>query len=103
MSVSMEKPAESKLPIEPALKAWRGLSRYVVSIRFPGTSTPNSRLDIFDGIKKFGIFSIQNQRNHLYSLEFRSELPRSGLEEKFKELAGAPALFEYAIVEVPGG
>ncbi len=96
----MENTASGRPPVKSDLKAVPALQRYALSVRFPGNSKPNFRLDIFDGIKKLGLFSIQNERNHLYSLDFRTELTKDGLEEKLRELAGPAKLFEFTITEV---
>ena len=82
-------------------EAGRGPHRYAVSIRFPGTSTANMRLDIFDGIKKLGVFSIKNQKDHVYSLDFRSEFIDDVFKERLQELAGPTRLFEYTIEDIP--
>ncbi len=71
----------------------------MVTIRFPRASTPTARLEIFDGIKRLGSFSIKDQRDHAYVLDFRSGLAKAELTERLKELAASPAGFEYALKE----
>ena len=73
------------------------MSRYIVSIKFPARSTVLAQLTIFDAIKTFGAFSIQDQRDHVYILLFRSELTTEGIEERLKEIAGPAGLFNYTV------
>lgn len=97
----MEKIIDGQLPVSPGSKAGRELYRYCVSIRFHGASVTNMRLDVFDAIKGLGVFSIQNQKDHLYTLDFRTQFTKSGLEERLGELAGPAKRFEYTVEEVP--
>lgn len=71
----------------------------MVTIRFPRASTLTARLEIFDGIKRLGSFNIKDQRDHAYTLDFRSGLAIAALTERLKELAGSPSGFEYEIKE----
>lgn len=73
------------------------MSRYIVSIKFPANSTVLAQLNIFDAIKKLGTFSIQDQKDHVYILLFRSELTTEGLEERLKEIAGPAGSFNYTV------
>ena len=73
------------------------MSRYIVSIKFLAKSSVLTQLDIFDAIKKFGTFSIQDQRDHVYILHFRSEFTKDGIEERLKELTGPDELFNYTV------
>lgn len=75
------------------------MSRYIVSINFPARSTVLAQLTIFDAIKKFGAFSIQDQRDHVYILLFKSELTPAGIEERLKEIAGPAGSFNYTVCE----
>lgn len=75
------------------------MSRYIVSIKFMAKSTVLAQLNIFDAIKKLGTFSIQDQRDHVYILLFKSELTTEGLEERLKEIAGPGNLFNYTVCE----
>lgn len=75
------------------------MSRYIVSIKFLAKSSVLTQLDIFDAIKKFGTFSIQDQRDHVYILLFESELTTDGLEERLKEITGPAGLFNYTVCE----
>lgn len=73
------------------------MSRYIVSIKFIDKSSVLAQLAIFDAIKKLGTFSIQDQRDHVYILLFRSELTTEGLEERLKEIAGPAGSFNYTV------
>ena len=73
------------------------MSRYIVSIKFLDKSSVLKQLDIFDAIKKFGTFSIQDQRDHVYILHFKTELTMEGIEERLKELTGPAGLFNYTV------
>lgn len=75
------------------------MSRYIVSIKFIDKSSVLAQLAIFDAIKKLGTFSIQDQRDHVYILLFRSELATEELEERLKEIAGPTNLFNYTVCE----
>lgn len=73
--------------------------RYIVSIKFLAKSSVLKQLDIFDAIKKFGAFSIQDQKDHVYILLFESEFATEGMEERLKEIAGPAGLFNYTVCE----
>lgn len=73
------------------------MSRYLVSIKFLGKSNITTQLDIFDAIKKLGTFSIQDQKERVYVLEFKSEFTQNWLEERLKDLMGPAGLFSYTI------
>ncbi len=73
------------------------MSRYIVSIKFLAQSNVLKQLDVFDAIKKLGTFSIQDQKDHVYILHFRSEFTKDGIEERLKELAGPAGLFNYTV------
>jgi len=75
------------------------MSRYIVSIKFINKSSVLAQLAIFDAIKKLGTFSIQDQKDHVYILLFRSELTTDGLEERLKEIAGPAGSFNYTVCE----
>lgn len=75
------------------------MSRYIVSIKFLAKSTVLAQLNIFDAIKKLGTFSIQDQRDHVYILLFKSEFTTEGIEERLKEIAGPANLFNYTVCE----
>jgi len=75
------------------------MSRYIVSIKFLAKSNVITQLDTFDAIKKFGTFSIQDQRDHVYILLFKSESTTEGIEERLKEIAGPAGLFNYTVCE----
>ena len=96
----MKNPVDGDLPANLNSNAGSGLSRYRVSVKFIDKSGITTQLGVFDGIKKLGAFSIQDQRNHVYILDFKSELTKDGMEERLKELAGPAKLFDYAVEEV---
>ena len=73
------------------------MSRYIVSIKFIDKSSVLAQLAIFDAIKKLGTFSIQDQRDHVYILLFRSVFTTDGLEERLKEIAGPAGSFNYTV------
>lgn len=73
------------------------MSRYIVPIKFIDKSSVLAQLAIFDAIKKLGTFSIQDQRDHVYILLFRSELATEELEERLKEIAGPAGSFNYTV------
>ena len=73
------------------------MSRYIVSIKFLAGSNVLTQLAIFDAIKKLGTFSIQDQKDHVYILLFRSEFTTEGLEERLKEIAGPAGSFNYTV------
>ena len=73
--------------------------RHIVSIKFLAKSSVLTQLDIFDAIKKFGTFSIQDQRDHVYTLHFKSEFTKDGIEERLEELTGPAGLFNYTVCE----
>lgn len=73
------------------------MSRYIVSIKFLAKSNVITQLDIFDAIKKLGAFNIQDQKDHVYILNFRSEFTKDGIEERLKELTGPAGLFNYTV------
>jgi hypothetical protein len=75
----------------------------IISIKFIDKSNITTQLGIFDAIKKLGAFSIQDQKNHVYILDFKSESAKDGIEERLKELAGPGLLFDYTIKEVLRG
>lgn len=75
------------------------MSRYIVSIKFLTKSTVLAQLNIFDAIKKLGAFNIQDQKDHVYILLFKSELTADGIEERLKEIAGPTGLFSYTVCE----
>ena len=75
------------------------MSRYIVSIKFLAKSSVLAQLEIFDAIKKFGTFSIQDQRDHVYILHFKSEFTKDGIEERLEELTGPAGLFNYTVCE----
>lgn len=71
--------------------------RYIVSIKFLAKSNVLKQLDVFDAIKKLGAFSIQDQKDHVYILHFRSEFTKDGIEERLKEITGPDELFNYTV------
>lgn len=71
--------------------------RYIVSIKFLANSNVLKQLDVFDAIKKLGAFSIQDQKDHVYILHFRSEFTKDGIEERLKEITGPDELFNYTV------
>ncbi len=73
------------------------MSRYIVSIKFINKPTITTQLDIFEAIKKLGTFSVQDQKDRVYILEFKSEFTLDGMEERLKELAGPAKLFNYTV------
>lgn len=73
---------------------------YIVSIKFIDKSNVTTQLSIFDAIKKLGAFSIQDQKNHVYILDFKSEFAKDKMEERLKEIAGPGPLFDYTVKEV---
>ena len=73
------------------------MSRYIVSIKFIDRSGVLAQLAIFDAIKKLGTFSIQDQKDHVYILLFRSEFTADGLQERLKEIAGPAGSFNYTV------
>jgi len=73
------------------------MSRYIVSIKFLAKSTVLTQLTVFDAIKKLGTFSIQDQKEHVYILHFKSELTTDGIGERLKEIAGPANLFNYTV------
>ncbi len=75
------------------------MSRYIVSIKFLAKSNVPAQLNIFDAIKKLGTFSIQDQRDHVYILLFKSEFTPGEIEERLKEIAGPAGLFNYTVCE----
>ena len=77
-----------------------GFSRYKISIKFVDKSNISTQLGIFDAIKKLGAFSIQDQKDHVYILDFKSEFAKDKMEERLKEIAGPAPLFDYTIKEV---
>ena len=77
-----------------------GFSRYKISIKFVDKSNISTQLGIFDAIKKLGAFSIQDQKDHIYILDFKSEFAKDKMEERLKEIAGPTPLFDYTIKEV---
>lgn len=78
------------------------MSRYIVSIKFLDKSSVLKQLAIFDAIKKLGTFNIQDQKDHVYILHFKSESTTDGIEERLKEIAGPAKLFNYTVCEVRG-
>ena len=96
----MESTVDGNLPINLNSNARSGLSRYRISLKFINTPNANTRLDVFDGIKKFGIFNIQNMSNHVYTLDFKSELTKGAMDERLKELTGPGKQFDYTIEDV---
>lgn len=87
------------LPGSPDSNAGLGLFHYIISVRFVDGSNITTQLGIFDAIKKLGVFSIQDQKNHVYILDFKSELAKDRMEERLKKIASPAPLFEYAIKE----
>lgn len=75
------------------------MSRYIVSIKFINNPGVITQLGVFDAIKKLGTFSIQDQKDHVYILLFKSELTTEGIEERLKEIAGPAGLFNYTVCE----
>jgi len=73
------------------------MSRYIVSIKFLAGSNVLTQLDVFDAIKKLGTFSIQDQKDHVYILHFKSEFAKDAMEERLKELTGPNGLFNYTV------
>ena len=97
----MEKPTESNLSVRPGSDAGAGLFRYRVSVKFVDKSDITTLLNTFDAIKKLGIFSIQDQNDRVYVLDFRSEFTKDEMEERLKEIAGPATLFDYTVEEAP--
>lgn len=85
------------LPGRPDFNAGSGSSQYIINIKFIDNSSLNTRLDVFEAIKKLGVFNIQNLKNHIYILEFKSQFIKDELAERLKELAGPDKLFDYTI------
>jgi len=73
------------------------MARYTVTVKFIYKSDITALLNVFDAIKKLGTFSIQDQKDHVYILDFRSEFTKDGIEERLKELAGPAQLFSYTV------
>lgn len=73
------------------------MPRYIVSIKFLAKCNLLAQLDVFDAIKKLGAFSIQDQKDHVYILHFKSEFAKDGIEERLKELTGPDELFNYTV------
>jgi hypothetical protein len=96
----MKNTVDSDQPVKLNSNPIPGPSCYRISIEFPDTSTSNTRLTVFDDIKKSGTFNIRNMNNHIYILDFKSVLTRDGVKERLKELAGPGALFNYTIEDV---
>ena len=96
----MKNLVDSDLSANLSSNAGSGLSRYRVSVKFIDKSGITTQLGVFDGIKKLGTFSIQDQRDHIYILDFKSELTKDKLEERLKELAGPAKLFDYTVEEI---
>lgn len=88
------------LPALPDSNAGLRLFHYVISIKFVDRSNITTQLGIFDAIKKLGAFSIQDQKDHIYILDFKSEFAKDRMEERLKEIAGPAPLFNYTIEEV---
>lgn len=76
-----------------------GPFHYVISIKFIDRSDISAQLDIFDSIKKLGALRVQDQKNHIYILDFRSSLTKDEMEKRLKEFAGPAGLFDYTIKE----
>lgn len=76
------------------------MSRYIVSIKFLANSSVLTQLEVFDAIKKLGTFNIQDQKDHVYILNFKSGSATDGIEERLKEIAGPSRLFNYTVCEV---
>ncbi|MDO8805904.1 MAG: hypothetical protein Q7R35_15905 [Elusimicrobiota bacterium] len=70
---------------------------YIVSIKFVNKPAITTQLDIFEAIKKLGTFSIQDQKDQVYILEFKSEFTQVWLEERLKDLAGPAEVFNYTV------
>lgn len=75
------------------------MSRYIVSIKFINNPGVIAQLGVFDAIKKLGTFSIQDQKDHVYILLFRSDFTTDVIKERLKEIAGPAGLFDYAVRE----
>lgn len=73
------------------------MARYIVTVKFIDKSDITALLNVFDAIKKLGTFNIQDQKDHVYILDFRSEFTKGGIEERLKELAGPAQLFSYTV------
>ena len=73
------------------------MTRYIVSIKFVHKPTITTQLDIFEAIKKLGTFSIQDQKDQVYVLEFKSKFTQDWIEERLKDLAGPAKLFNYTV------
>ena len=73
------------------------MSQYIVSIKFLDKSSVLTQLGIFDAIKKLGTFTVQDQRDHVYILNFKSESATDAIEERLKEIAGPAGLFNYTV------
>lgn len=73
------------------------MSRYIVSIKFLDKSSVLKQLGIFDAIKKLGTFSIQDLKDHVYILHFKSEFTSDVIEERLKEIAGPATQFSYTV------
>ena len=90
------------LPGSPDFNAGLKLFHYIISIKFTDGSSVTAQLGIFDAIKKLGAFSIQDQKNHIYILDFKSEFAKDKMEERLKEIAGLGPLFDCTVKEVCG-
>ena len=99
-NTGMKNIVNRNLSASPDSTAGLELFHYLVSIKFIDKSNVTTQLGVFDAIKKLGAFSIQDQKNHIYILDFKSEFAKDGMEERLKELAGPDRLFDYTVKEV---
>ncbi|MBU2574889.1 MAG: hypothetical protein KKH28_12510 [Elusimicrobia bacterium] len=88
------------LSVSPDFNAGLGLSHCIISIKFIDKASVITQLDIFDALKKLGTFRVQDQKKHVYILDFKSEFAKGKMEKRLKELAGPDRLFDYTIEEV---
>ena len=93
----MKHTVDGNMPVNSGSNIKSGLSRYKIAIKFIGKSNISTQLSVFDAIKKLGTFSIQDQKEHVYILHFRSEFTKDGIEERLKELTGPDELFNYTV------
>ncbi|MDO8806130.1 MAG: hypothetical protein Q7R35_17075 [Elusimicrobiota bacterium] len=96
----MKKTITRNLSASPDSNAGSGLFHYVISVKFIDRANVTAQLSAFDAIKTLGTFSIQDQKNHVYILDFKSEFAKGAMEERLKELAGPGLLFDYTVEEV---
>jgi len=96
----MKHTVDGNMPVNSGSNIKSGLSRYKIAIKFIGKSNISTQLSVFDAIKKLGTFSIQDQQNHVYILDFKSEFTKDGMEGRLKEIASPDKLFDYTVEKI---